>query len=632
VNLDELLSFVAEAVPSELDERRARRIAAEVQAEHRRRVAAGIDITSDVDLRDPTKVREWDRVLRSAQLLKRGAVSWFAGHPEIDWSDEMARILGEQPGEFEPSLYHLVSRIHPQDRVTVRQRMRTAWRTGEETEVTFRVTGRERATRHVLCYLQVIRPIGIIAIAEDVTTIEKSRQEWTRRQLRGSTIQRDVTESDAVTGLLTRRRFADEVGRSLASGSGTLLVISAPPYIRRSNDIGSGRDDRLSAAAADILRSVVPTTDPCGLLGRHEFGVLLQHRPLVEAQRIAEEIVGRMRQTRFLASSARLDAYGGLVGFDCRMPIGSVELLFDGETAWRQAKSQDRPLFALRQPPAAEVRRKIARQEILTSVEEDRFALYAQPLRDLELNQNSRHEVLLRVLDDVGRPTPPSTFLERAEHVDEILSVDMWVIDNALSLIGQGPQTAHYQINVSGRSLSDRLVDHLGRAVDRYGVDPERLTIEITETAAIGNLTIARRFSDGVRALGCQIALDDFGTGHTPLSFLTQLPVDLIKIDGSFVEGLSRSRAQQAIVKGLVTTCQQLGILTAAEYVQDDATLDLLRGYGVDFAQGFHVGEPSLMVVEQRPRQSIELQLLPFTDDRRWPDAESTDPGHRFAV
>jgi EAL domain-containing protein (putative c-di-GMP-specific phosphodiesterase class I) len=361
---------------------------------------------------------------------------------------------------------------------------------------------------------------------------------------------------------------------------------------------------------------VAGPADPCGLLGRHEFGVLLPYTTVETARPQAEEIVERLRATRFLAASARLDAFGGLVPYDYRMPIDSIEVLFDAETAWRQAKQQDVPLSVLRRPPSVAERRDIARAGIRAAVEGGRFALYAQPLRDLELNRTTRHEILLRVLDEVGRPVPPATFLELAEHVDEILSVDKWVIDHALRLIGEGSQTSHYQVNISGRSLADPLLlDHLRAAVDRHGIVPERLTIEITETAAIGNLTIARRFADGVRALGCQIALDDFGTGNTPLSFLTQLPVDLVKIDGSFVQGLPGSPALQAVVEGLVQTCQRLGILTAAEYVQDDATLDLLRAYGVDFAQGFHVGEPELIVPRARESTTIELHLHPAAGD-----------------
>ena len=618
MTLDDILTLTAQRVPTQLDEARARRTARQIDEEYFRRLAAGVDITSDVDLRDPAEMDERRRITRSAELLKLGTISWQLPQSEIDWSPEMSRILGHAPGVVQPSWSRLVSMIHPKDRPVVRRQVQAAWRDRGETEVVCRIRRPDGATGYVHCYLEVIteddgQPTGIIATGRDVTAVEKARQERDRRALRGGTVQPDLTEFDPITGLLTRQRFADELGRALRTGTGTLLVISAPPYIRRSTDAGSGRDDRLSAAAAEILRSVAGPADPCGLVGRHEFGVLLQYTTLDTARPKVEEILDRLRATRFLAASARLDAFGGLVYYDYRIPTESIELLFDAETAWRQAKCQDVPLYVLRQSPSAADRREIARASIRAAVEGNRFVLFAQPLRDLELNQITRHEILLRVLDDVGRAVAPATFLELAEHVDEILTVDKWVINHALHLIGQGSQTSHYQINISGRSLADPLLlDHIRHAIDRYAVDPERLTLEITETAAIGNLTVARRFADGVRALGCQVALDDFGTGSTPLSFLTQLPVDLVKIDGSFIQNLSVSKPLQAVVEGLVQTCNRLGILTAAEYVQDDTTLDLLRRYGVDFAQGFHVGEPELIRAERRPAQSIELPIHPL--------------------
>ena len=618
MNLDDLLTLTAQRVPTQLDEARARRTARMIDDEYVRRLAAGIDITSDVDLRDPAEMDERQRIIRSAELLKLGTISWHLNRSEIDWSSEMSRILGHAPGVIQPSLSRLISMIHRKDRALVRRQIQAAWRGPAETEVVFRVVKPDRATGYVHCYLEVItdddgQPTGIIATGRDVTSVEKARQERDRRTLRGGTVQPDLTEFDPITGLLTRQRFADQVGRALRTGTGTLLVVSAPPYIRRSSDANSGRDDRLSAVAAEVLRSVAGPSDPCGVVGRHEFGVLLQYTTVDTARPKADEILDRLRATRFLAASARLDAFGGLVHYDYRIPTESIELLFDAETAWRQAKRQDVPLHVLRESPSTADRREAARASIRAAVEDNRFVLFAQPLRDLELNQITRHEMLLRVLDDVGRAVPPTTFLELAEHVDEILTVDKWVINHALRLIGQGSQTSHYQINISGRSLADPLLlEHISHAIDRHAVDPERLTLEITETAAIGNLTVARRFADGVRALGCQVALDDFGTGSTPLSFLTQLPVDLVKIDGSFIQDLPDSKPSQAVVEGLVQTCHRLGILTAAEYVQDEATLDLLRHYGVDFAQGFYVGEPELIRTERPPAQSIELPINPI--------------------
>lgn len=624
MNLDDLLVLAAQDVPTPLERARTRRAVRRIEEERQRRLAHDIEITCDVDLRDPatTAIGETARIARSAELRKRGSITWDARTGRLDWSDEMSRIFGLAPVEGRKSLVGLFSLIHRGDRSMVRRRLLLAWRDRSAAEIVCRIVQRDGSTSYVEALIEIPtdrhgRPTGFIATGQDVTAAHKRRQAEARRTLRGGSVQQNVAEIDAVTGLLSRRAFADEVGRALRTGTGTLLVISAPPYIRRSDDVDSGRDDRLTAAAAKALRDVVDS-DPCGLLGHHEFGVLMPYTTLATATPKADELIATLRETRFMATCTRLDVYGGLVHYDYRLPIESIELLLDADTAWRRAKHEDRPLHVMRQPPSAEQRREICRAGIRHAVENGRFALYAQPLRDLELNRTTRHEILLRVLDDVGRPHPPTTFLDLAEHVDEILAVDKWVINQALRMIGEGSQTSHYQINISGRSLADPLLlDHIRAAVSRFNVDPERLTIEITETAAIGNLTVARRFADGVRELGCELALDDFGTGNTPLGFLTKLPVDLVKIDGSFIHGLPDSEPMQAVVDGLVQMCRKLGILTAAEYVRDDATLDLLRGYGVDFAQGYHVGEPERLVAGRQRAQSVELELYPAAEPRR---------------
>ncbi|MEU8233988.1 EAL domain-containing protein [Actinoplanes sp. NPDC048967] len=620
MTFDELIELAAQDVPTPLEHARARRAMRRIDEDHERRLSAGAEIFSDVDLRDPLNAdfTEAKRIRRAAELRKRGAVVWDADTRRIDWSDEMSRIFGLAPVEAHKSLTSLYAMIHPTHRTAVSRRVRGAWRGQSAAEFVCRIVVRDGSTRYVEVLLEILtdrlgRSTGIIVTGHDATATHKRLQDDKRREIRASSVQQDLAEVDGATGLLSRRAFADEVGRALQTGTGTLLVISAPPYIRLSSDTETGRDEWFGTAAAKVIRDFVDP-DPCGLLGPHEFGVLMPYTTFETAAPKADRVIASLRETRFMAGCGRLDAFGGLVHYDYRFPTASIELLLDAETAWRRAKHEDRALHVLRQPPPADERRETCRAGIRNTVKNGRFALYAQPLRDLELNRITRHEILLRVLDDVGRPTPPTAFLDLAEHVDEILAVDKWVINQALRLIGQSPQTSHYQINVSGRSLADPLLlHHLRDAVARYGVDPEHLTIEITETAAIGNLSVARRFADGVRQLGCQLALDDFGTGNTPLGFLTKLPVDLVKIDGSFIHGLPASEALQAVVEGLVQMCRKLGILTAAEYVQDEATLDLLRAYGVDFAQGFHIGEPDQLATSRRRTTSVELNLPPAT-------------------
>ncbi|MBT8224208.1 MAG: EAL domain-containing protein [Dactylosporangium sp.] len=615
MSFDDLLALAGQDEPTQLERARARRALLRVEQEHARRAAEGPEVTCDVELRAPfaSGIDEITRITRAAQLAKLGTITWDARRRRLSWSDEMSMVFGQPPGLVRPSMTRLFALIHPDDRVAVRRQIHRAWRDQTVTEVTYRVVRADASTGYVHCYLEVLVDehgslYGLIATGQDVTELELARQERDRLARRCQSVRTDLLDRDPVTGFLTRARFADEIDRAQRTGTGTLLVVVAPPLTRRGNDSGPAGDDQLATATAEVLRKLVRPADACGLVGRHEFGVLMQYTTIDTAVPIAEEILDGLRAPRFMAAPAQLQVHGGLVRYDCRTMIGSLDLLIDAEAAWRRAKRRQEPLHALRQTPSAEERQETCRARVRAAVARNRFVLYTQPLRNLELNRITRHEILLRVLDDAGNALPPSIFLDIAEHVDEILSVDTWVIENAMRLIGRGPQTSHYQINISGRSITDpELLDHVRHAVRRNKVNPECVTFEITETALIGNLTEARRFADGVRELGCQLALDDFGTGYTSYAYLKYFPIDMVKIDGDFIHDLPNSPADQAIVRSLVQVCRVLGIRTAAEYVQDHATCELLRTYGVDFAQGYYIGKPEPVATTVCPSDPTEL-------------------------
>lgn len=331
------------------------------------------------------------------------------------------------------------------------------------------------------------------------------------------------------------------------------------------------------------------------------------------AETLATRLVDTFRRHLFSVRqrTLRLNTWAGLVHFGSGIADTGFDLLVDGEHAARDARRNAAPITVLDQPVAADDRTDRCRSRVRGAVSANRFALYAQPIVDLRLNQVTRHEILLRVRSDIGEPTAPWAFLDMAERVGEILAVDKWVIDHALALIGRGAQTSHYQINVSGKSLADPgLLHYVNEAIRRHRVKPECLTFEITETALIENRNEALAFATGIRQAGCHLALDDFGTGYGALAHLRYLPVDLVKIDGMFVVNLCRSPADQAVVSKLVELCHTLGIHVAAEYVQDEETLELLRSWGVDFAQGYGTGRPEPIAVNPKQQvQTIELEL-----------------------
>jgi EAL domain-containing protein (putative c-di-GMP-specific phosphodiesterase class I) len=185
----------------------------------------------------------------------------------------------------------------------------------------------------------------------------------------------------------------------------------------------------------------------------------------------------------------------------------------------------------------------------------------------------------------------PAAFLPTAERFGLIREIDRWVIDKAIDVAAAGRPVT---INVSARSISDPgLSGHIRYALERSGADPSNIVFELTETAAATASEDLREFGSRIEQIGCALAIDDFGTGFGSLTYLKHLPVRYLKIDMEFVRGIAESAADRAIVQSIVTIAGSLGMRTIAEGVEDQATLDALRGLGVDFAQGYHLGRPA---------------------------------------
>lgn len=236
-------------------------------------------------------------------------------------------------------------------------------------------------------------------------------------------------------------------------------------------------------------------------------------------------------------------------------------------------------------------------ERIRWALADDQFVLFAQPIFDVQSGDVAYHELLIRMLDEGGRPQLPGMFLPTAERLDLVQSLDRWVISQAIDLVAAQAArvlVCKLDINLSAKSLQEEsLLEFIDARLAETGINPSCLVFEITETAAIANLARARAFAEHLRGVGCSFALDDFGTGFGGFYYVKHLPLDFVKIDGEFVRELAGNRFDQIVVESVVTVSAELGYRTIADYVGDDCTLDLLRSYGVDLAQGFHLGRPA---------------------------------------
>lgn len=235
-------------------------------------------------------------------------------------------------------------------------------------------------------------------------------------------------------------------------------------------------------------------------------------------------------------------------------------------------------------------------ERLRRAVRQESFVLHYQPIVSLADGEISHYEALVR-LDDApdGRLCPPAMFLPAAERYSLVQDIDRVVASKAIGLLAElrSMSSPRVAINLSALSITDGgMLAHIERELQARRVDPSMLMVELTETAAISNMTRASAFCGELRRLGCTVALDDFGAGFGSFQYLKHLPFDYLKIDGDFIRQLPVSHKDQLVVKAMVGLARGMGKRTIAEYVGDERTMSMLRGYGVDFAQGYHLGQP----------------------------------------
>jgi EAL domain-containing protein (putative c-di-GMP-specific phosphodiesterase class I) len=282
--------------------------------------------------------------------------------------------------------------------------------------------------------------------------------------------------------------------------------------------------------------------------------------------------------------------------FDTEMEPSGESILIDADLAMYDAKEAGRDGYAFYSTSEYRVPRSKARMtwagRIEDALQNDGFVLFAQPILDLRAGEITRHELLVRMVDDHGELIPPAAFLYIAERFGLIGRLDEWVATQAILLIERYPDL-RLCVNISGKSLGDQhLLDVIEACLRMTGIDPAQLIFEVTETAAVANVPQAQAFAQRLRDLGCRFALDDFGAGFGSFYYLKHLPFDFVKIDGEFVQHLASGHIDQLVVTAVVSIAAGLGKETIAEFVTDENTERTVKRLGVDHAQGYHIGKP----------------------------------------
>jgi diguanylate cyclase (GGDEF)-like protein len=418
---------------------------------------------------------------------------------------------------------------------------------------------------------------------------------------------RHLADHDPLTGLLNRRRFEEELSERVAhvaryESGGAVLLLDLDNFKYVNDSLGHRTGDAVIRSVADLLRSEMRETDVLARLGGDEFAILLPHASTDQAAIVASKLLDTVRRHRavFKGRRLRLTTSIGVAAITDARAQTAEEVMVEADVAVYEAKESGRDRFSTYAPgddDESEGQGSPAwADRIRRAIDEERFALFAQPILSLRTDEISQYELLLRMEGPDGTLLPPHAFLPSAERSGMVQEIDLWVTRQAIRLIEsqrQAGRDLHLEVNLSGRTLGD---PSLPRAIQEelrnVMIDPASLIFEVTETAAVLNMDEAKEFASQLTDMGCRFALDDFGAGFGSFYYLKYLPLEFLKIDGDFITDLASNTTDQAMVKAIVDLSGQLGKATIAEFVPDDATVDLLRGYGVDFAQGYHVGRP----------------------------------------
>ncbi|WP_245889835.1 bifunctional diguanylate cyclase/phosphodiesterase [Fulvimonas soli] len=422
---------------------------------------------------------------------------------------------------------------------------------------------------------------------------------------------------DSLTDLYNRPEFERRLERALgevgAASACALLYIDLDQFKLINDTSGHAAGDQLLAQLAVLLRQHLRAGDVLARLGGDEFGLLLAGIGDREgAARMAELLRQRIDGYVFVwgKRSYTITASIGVVMID-RPGLARDELFAQADAACYLAKEQGRNRVHLYSEQDDRTLRRRSEMEWVNrlrwAVDERRLVLAYQELRPLvpEPGRGPRIELLLRFRDDDGRLVLPGTFLPAAENYGLMPTIDRWVIETALAnfdcLHPAGAALEVATINLSGASVEDdALAGRIVELLAQHGVAPGRVCFEITETVAVRHLSKVARFMGRLRAAGCKVALDDFGAGMSSFSYLKNLPVDLIKIDGSFIRDMLTDQVSHAMVRAVCDIGHRLGLQVAAEWVNGEDIVAELTALGIDLAQGFGLHYPELVPFHRR--------------------------------
>ncbi len=438
------------------------------------------------------------------------------------------------------------------------------------------------------------RFIGRLWVYEDVT-----RERQTAEQLIY------LAERDSLTGLFNRHRFQDELGRMLVDSDrrnsrGALLFFDLDEFKYVNDTFGHRAGDAMLIRVAGEVSTLIRRNEIFSRLGGDEFAVLVPDASEREAAMLAERIVRSISQIpfRFEGQNIRLTTSLGIALYP-QHADNAEELIAHADAAMYQAKEAGKNAWRIYRSDLDASREMLSRlswnERISNALEKNLLRLHFQGVYNAIDGTLSHLEVLVRMIDesDPERIIMPGHFIPLAVKTGKVLEIDRWVISLIVALLAESRDIPSLAVNISGRSFDDPMLPQfIAQELSKNGVEPFRLLVELTETAAVSDLHDAQRFIEALHQTGCRVCLDDFGTGFSSFAYLKHLKADILKIDGLFIRDLSNDRDNQVFVKSIVDVARGMHKITVAEFVEDAETLEMLKAFGVDLVQGYHLDMP----------------------------------------
>lgn len=417
---------------------------------------------------------------------------------------------------------------------------------------------------------------------------------------------------DALTGLVNRREFERRLQRLIEEPSEgadqhSLLFLDLDQFKLVNDTCGHSAGDELLRHVSRVLESSIRPDDTLARLGGDEFGLLLENCPEQTAGRIAEELRKLVSEIDF--------SWGNRI-FGCSVSIGlatfhdsegrfdEVMVCADSACFLAKEKGRDRVQLYRHEDDDLVARRKemdwVAR--LRGALQESRIVLYSQRIEPLGVESDpvDRSELLMRLRETDGAIVPPMAFIPAAERYGLMPAIDRSVVQAAFSylhgLSAEQGQHTEFFINLSGATLDDEgFLPFVEGMLGEFDIRPARIWFELTETTAVANMTQAVDLMNSMKALGFRFALDDFGSGMSSFAYLKNLPVDCLKIDGSFIRNILDDEVDAAMVEAIARVAEVMGLRTIAEYVESREIRERLVDLGVDFAQGYGIHRPALL-------------------------------------